>query len=78
MSEPSRPLSLARALRRAPAGAGVPSPCVGVCLMDPASGWCQGCWRSLDEIARWSQADDGDKRAVWLAIERRQAGLPTP
>ena len=43
----------------------VPSPCVSVCRMDAASGLCEGCCRTLDEIAAWSQMDDEDKRAVW-------------
>ncbi len=31
------------------------SPCVSVCVMDDESGFCMGCWRSLSEIATWSQ-----------------------
>ena len=31
----------------------VASPCVNVCRMSDASGYCEGCRRSLDEIARW-------------------------
>ena len=29
----------------------VPSPCISVCRMDEATGLCQGCWRTLGEIA---------------------------
>ena len=35
----------------------VPSPCVSVCLMDPSSDFCNGCFRTLDEIAAWSDMD---------------------
>ncbi len=73
MSEARPPLSLRRAMRLLPAGAGVPSPCVGVCRMDAATGWCEGCFRSLDEIAAWSRADEADKRSVWARVESRQA-----
>lgn len=52
----------------------VPSPCVNVCRMDPATGWCEGCLRTLDEIARWSAMSEADKRAVWaeLPVRRQQ------
>jgi predicted Fe-S protein YdhL (DUF1289 family) len=41
----------------APSGpAGPSSPCVNVCVMDAASGWCRGCARSLGEIAGWGGA----------------------
>ena len=53
--------------------AGLPSPCVDVCRIDPASGWCEGCLRTIDEIAAWSALDDEGKRRVWaaLAVRRR-------
>lgn len=50
----------------------VPSPCINVCQMDAASGWCQGCLRTLDEIARWSRMDDTGKAAVWQALDQRR------
>ncbi|TNF59852.1 MAG: DUF1289 domain-containing protein [Burkholderiales bacterium] len=65
------PVSLAEARRRH-AGPGVPSPCVSVCQMDPDSGLCQGCWRTLDEIAGWSTLSDEDRLRVWQRIEQRQ------
>jgi len=51
----------------------VPSPCVSVCRMDASSGLCEGCWRSLEEIAGWSRLPDADKRAIWARIEARVA-----
>jgi predicted Fe-S protein YdhL (DUF1289 family) len=50
---------------------GVPSPCLSVCRMDPASEWCEGCFRTLDEIAAWSRMSDEAKRDVWRAIAAR-------
>ncbi|MGH8780706.1 DUF1289 domain-containing protein [Paraburkholderia sp.] len=52
----------------------VPSPCIDVCRMNPATGWCDGCLRTIDEIAGWSSFDDERKRTVWDAIEHRHAG----
>jgi len=40
--------------------------------MDETTGWCKGCWRTLDEIAHWSVLDASEKLAVWHDIERRQ------
>ncbi len=55
-------------------GSGVPSPCISVCRMDARSGWCEGCLRTIDEIATWSVLDDDEKRRVWkLLPQRREA-----
>ena len=51
----------------------LPSPCISVCRMDAASGLCEGCLRTLDEIAAWGTMDNGGKRAVWALIEQRAA-----
>ncbi|ALE53465.1 DUF1289 domain-containing protein [Paraburkholderia sp. RL17-368-BIF-A] len=56
-------------------GGGVPSPCINVCRMDASSGWCEGCLRTIDEIAGWSLYADDEKRAVWDALEARRAEL---
>lgn len=56
---------------RASVARDVPSPCLSVCRMDMASGLCEGCLRTLDEIAGWSRADDEAKRRIWQAIDAR-------
>lgn len=50
----------------------VPSPCINVCRMDAASGWCEGCLRTLDEIAAWGQLDDATKRVVLAQLRERR------
>ncbi|WP_374569157.1 DUF1289 domain-containing protein [Ideonella sp.] len=58
----------------APAGPGVPSPCTSVCRMNDRTGWCEGCYRTIDEIIAWSKMADDGKRQVWrLLPARRQA-----
>ncbi len=54
----------------------VASPCINICQMDEASGWCRGCLRTLDEIAFWSVLDDDDKRAVLAELARRRQAAP--
>jgi predicted Fe-S protein YdhL (DUF1289 family) len=57
-----------------PAATPVASPCISVCRMDEATGWCEGCLRTLDEIALWSVLDADDQRQVLaeLVLRRRQ------
>jgi predicted Fe-S protein YdhL (DUF1289 family) len=39
--------------------------------MNRSTGLCEGCLRTIDEIAKWSSFDDAAKRAVWDEIDRR-------
>jgi predicted Fe-S protein YdhL (DUF1289 family) len=41
--------------------------------MEPLSGLCEGCLRTLDEVARWSTMSEAGKRAVWMLIDQRAA-----
>jgi predicted Fe-S protein YdhL (DUF1289 family) len=50
-----------------------PSPCISVCRMSDDTGYCQGCWRTLDEIGGWAQRAPESKRAVWALIGERLA-----
>lgn len=47
------------------------TPCIGVCQMNAQTGWCEGCLRGIDEIARWGSYADPEKRAIWAKIEQR-------
>ena len=51
----------------------VPSPCTDVCRIDPASGWCEGCLRTLDEIAAWGALDSRTRREIWKRLPARRA-----
>jgi predicted Fe-S protein YdhL (DUF1289 family) len=39
--------------------------------MHAATGWCEGCLRSINEIAAWGALDEGSKRAIWSQIPVR-------
>jgi uncharacterized protein len=57
------------------------TPCIAVCMMDPATKLCFGCGRTLPEIARWHRMDRAERLAVMqgLAARMKAAGLvPTP
>lgn len=49
-----------------------PSPCVGVCMMNPRTELCEGCYRTLDEISGWWHMSAHEKRALAAELERRQ------
>lgn len=48
-----------------------PSPCVNICRMDDNNRYCIGCWRSLDEIQRWSSMTDAERVTVMAQLESR-------
>jgi predicted Fe-S protein YdhL (DUF1289 family) len=49
----------------------IESPCVKICTYEPGSGVCTGCGRTLDEIARWSQMSDEERRQVMAELPAR-------
>ena len=51
----------------------IASPCVNVCVIDQQGRLCTGCYRTLDEIAAWSQGSDAWRRAVMAALPERKA-----
>jgi predicted Fe-S protein YdhL (DUF1289 family) len=51
---------------------GVASPCISVCAIDPRTGLCAGCFRTLDEIAGWIAFTNDEKRAVLAALPARR------
>ncbi|WP_186208161.1 DUF1289 domain-containing protein [Burkholderia gladioli] len=56
--------------------AGVPSPCTAICRIEPATGWCAGCGRTLEEIAAWRDLDDAGRRAILARVAA--SGFETP
>jgi hypothetical protein len=56
----------------------VKSPCVEVCRMDPVRDVCAGCFRTLDEIARWRDMGDAEREAVLAAVAARRIAEKFP
>lgn len=42
------------------------TPCIGICSLDE-QGYCEGCFRSGEEIARWASL--GDRERQWYMDE---------
>jgi len=58
----------------------IQSPCIKVCVIDPASGLCAGCGRTLAEIGRWGALSDAERASIMAGLPARmdRAGLATP
>jgi len=47
--------------------------------MNARTGWCEGCFRTIDEIVAWGTMGDDDKRRVWAVLPaRREQAAPKP
>jgi predicted Fe-S protein YdhL (DUF1289 family) len=51
------------------------SPCVDVCRLDPATGWCEGCGRTGNEIASWLAMTPELRARLRPDLDRRLAEL---
>ena len=52
--------------------ASVPSPCIGLCILDPGTGFCKGCFRTIEEIGAWIGLDEEGRRAVLVRVRERR------
>lgn len=50
----------------------VASPCIDICRMNAGTGLCDGCLRTIDEIAVWSSLNADAKSAVLRAVAARR------
>lgn len=54
----------------------IASPCISICALDE-NDICVGCYRSAEEITRWSQADNVERQSIIVsAATRARAGNP--
>jgi predicted Fe-S protein YdhL (DUF1289 family) len=51
----------------------VSSPCVSICMIDPPTGLCAGCYRTLAEIAGWIDFSTDERRALLSILAERRA-----
>jgi len=47
------------------------SPCTKVCTIDPQSGLCRGCGRTLGEIAQWMSLGERERECIMAELPRR-------
>lgn len=51
----------------------IKSPCVKVCFVDPKSQICVGCFRTMEELGRWTRYTDTEREAIMQALPGREA-----
>ena len=56
----------------------VESPCIRECVIEEATGWCRGCYRTLDEISFWMRYTHEERRRVMTEIPLRCAAARRP
>jgi hypothetical protein len=56
---------------------GPATPCVKICVVDPLSGLCIGCGRTVAEISLWPEMTDEQRRAVISVLSARTAATRT-
>jgi len=54
----------------------IESPCVKTCTLDPNSGRCLGCGRTIDEIARWSAMGAAERARIMAELPVRRDAAP--
>jgi uncharacterized protein len=47
------------------------SPCKNVCELDPNTGLCLGCKRTIEEINNWNLKDDKEKIIITKKAQNR-------
>ena len=53
----------------------IPSPCINVCQIDPETGVCRGCRRTLQEISEWLEMTPEEKLAILRLVAERKCAL---
>jgi predicted Fe-S protein YdhL (DUF1289 family) len=47
------------------------SPCIGVCAINDSNGFCQGCYRTVEEIREWWNMTDQEREKVIGTLDQR-------
>jgi predicted Fe-S protein YdhL (DUF1289 family) len=56
------------------------TPCILICSLDAASGYCVGCGRTGEEIGDWTRYSDDERHDIMTRLPARMvvANLPLP
>lgn len=53
----------------------VESPCIQICVVHPTERICTGCYRTIDEITRWSKMDSSERAEIMQDLPDRKPRL---
>ncbi|MGE0830381.1 MAG: DUF1289 domain-containing protein [Hyphomonadaceae bacterium] len=56
----------------------ISTPCIQICAVSARTGFCVGCGRTLNEIARWGAMTEAEQRAIMAALPTRDFREPAP
>ncbi|WP_085738962.1 DUF1289 domain-containing protein [Rhizobium sp. CIAT894] len=51
------------------------TPCIHVCSLDSATGFCAGCGRTLQEIGSWVSYSDTERSRIMVLLPARLAAV---
>lgn len=49
------------------------SPCKKICLVDPGQSICVGCFRTMEELGRWTAMSHDERLAMKDELKEREA-----
>ena len=50
----------------------LPSPCVSICKLNKSTGFCEGCFRTENEIALWPSMNNDERLSLLPTLRDRQ------
>lgn len=53
----------------------IDSPCIKICVIHSQERLCVGCYRSIDEIGRWSHYSPAERQAIMADLPSRAPRL---
>jgi predicted Fe-S protein YdhL (DUF1289 family) len=56
---------------------GASTPCIKICVIDPISKLCEGCGRTLQEIAQWGRLSEAERLAIMAKLANRVPANPS-
>lgn len=61
-----------RRMNMSPVKPPIKTPCVQVCFVDPKAQLCVGCFRTMEELGRWTRYSDDEREAVMAVLPERE------
>ena len=50
----------------------IKTPCVKVCFVDPKAELCVGCFRTMEELGRWTRYNDAERSEILAELPERE------
>jgi uncharacterized protein len=51
------------------------TPCLNICVIEPSTGLCIGCGRTVAEVSRWPSLTESERLAIMATLAGRLKGL---